>query len=311
MMEFEAPDWRRLHSSLSRRRRFAFCPVGYYLHHVPGRDGYAEYADDWQYKIYAAKHMHSASGWVRSLFRGSLHKYFRAGTDFRRRNFADYLRAAFERRYNLLVPRAFEQDPKIVESVLEIERRLWSVDEFYERALYELNHLANTFMASWLFTELLQIPLLDFRDTESCWNPWQLGGVNFFNPPDLVWKKDRTLQILDLNKYFFEYEQQRAVLLYKVYASRFMSIAPEHLQVIFACGDDFYSLAEEDLPDFRQLFGQLSGEAAMWRDYLIMQTNDAACGQWHYAQLDKCSGCRFCGICPAQAGTAEPAGSSI
>lgn len=310
-MDFEAPDWRSLHSSLSRRRRFAFCPVGYYLHHVPGRDGYASYAEEWHYKIYVAKHIHSAAGWVRNLFRESLRKYFQPGNDFRRRKFPDCLRAAFERRYNLLVPRAFELDPKIVEAVLEIERGIWNVDEFYERALYELNHLANTFTASWLFTELLQVPVLDFRDPEVCWQPWQLGGVGFYNPPDLVWKKDRTLQILDLNKYFFEYEQQRAVLLYKVYASRFMSIAPAQVQVIFDFGNDFGSVTDDAAADFRQLFGQLSGEAAMWRDYLIMQQSDAAFGKWHYAQFDKCANCRFCGICPAQTGTAEPAVSSI
>ena len=109
----------------------------------------------------------------------------------------------------------------------------------------------------------------------------------------------------------FEYEQQRAVLLYKVCASRFMGIAPEQVQVIFDYGNGFAVAPDDDLPDFRRLFSQLSGEAAMWRDYLILQQNDAVFGKWHYAQFDKCANCRFYGICPAQTGTAEPTESSI
>lgn len=302
-MEFEAPDWRALHSSLSRRRRFAFCPVGYYLYHVPGRDGYAEHPDDWAYKVYAAKHVISAASWVTAVFRTALRDYFRMGTNFRRRKFENAVRAVFEHRFNELQQRHFELDPKIVPAVLEIECGVLSGEDFYDRALYQLNDAVNAFMQSWVFSELMTIPMLDFRAVESSWQPWQLGGINFFNPPDLIWKSSRSLHILDLNRYFFEYELADAALLYRVYAARFMSIPAASVLVNFWNRENEIQSGCESDPDLRTLFQQLTGEAAMWRDHLIKQAADASGGVWHYAQLDKCRSCRFNACCPAHRGT--------
>ena len=55
--------------------------------------------------------------------------------------------------------------------------------------------------------------------------------------------------------------------------------------------------------DFSDIFRCYVGEAAMWRDYLLLQHEAAGCGQWNYARLDNCNNCRFKSLCPALSGT--------
>ena len=311
-MDFEAPDWKALHSSLSRRRRFGFCPVGYYLFHVAGRDGYAAHCSDWQYKIYAAKHCLRSASWVVALFRECLRNFFRPGVDFRRKTLDFYLKRAFEKKFNLLEQRAFEIDPKIVNSVFELNEKIFSFEYFYNKAQLELNNLYNNFTAGELYLRLLKTPVLDFRSEETLWQ-WQLGGVNFATVPDLIWKENNSLQILDMNTYSMPQEQSRQMMLYKVYVKRFMQIAPEAVHVNFF--DPVQMVFTGKLPypeeDFSNIFRCLAGEAAMWRDYLIMQHNAAASGEWLYARKDNCGSCRFRYLCPALNGTTLPEDFSI
>jgi hypothetical protein len=175
-----------------------------------------------------------------------------------------------------------------------------------------LNELYNDFTAGELYLHLLKTPPLDFRSEETLWQ-WQLGGVNFATVPDLVWKENNTLQILDMNTYSMPQEQARQSVLYKVYAWRFMHIAPEVVNVNFfdpvrRCFDTSAGYPEED---FGNIFRSLAGEAAMWRDYLVMQHEAAVCGKWHYARKDNCSSCRFKNLCPALNGTPLPEELSI
>ena len=311
-MEFEAPDWKALHSSIARRKRFSFCPVGYYLFHVPGRDGYAACRSDWQYKIYAAKHCLRASSWVTALFRESVRNFFRPGSDFRKKPLQVYLKKAFERRFDLLVKGAFHDDPKIVNSVYELEEKIFSPEYFYNKAQLELNNISNEFIAGELYLHLLKTPVMDFRCNEILWQ-WQLGGLNFSTMPDLVWKENNTLQILDMNCYAFEQEKMRQALLYKVYIRRFMQISPSAVQVNFFDPVRRSFLPAGDTPeeDFSITFQALTGEAAMWRDYLLLQHDAAECGKWHYARLDNCDKCRFRKLCPALTGTPLPDELSI
>ena len=306
-MEFEAPDWKALHSSLARRKRFNFCPVGYYLFHVPGRDGYAACNSDWQYKLYAAKHCLTGSSWVITLFRECVRNYFRPGADFRKKTLLMYVKRVFEQRFNLLVMGAFRDDPKTVNSVYELEEKIFSLEYFYNKAQLELNNISNEFFAGELYLHLLKTPALDFRHAETLWQ-WQLGGLNFVTVPDLVWKENNTLQILDMNCYSLPQEQMRQVLLYKVYARRFMQISPDAVVVNFfdPVRRVFLPAAEFPEEDFAVTFQALTGEAAMWRDYLLFQHEAAGCGKWHYARLDNCDKCRFKKLCPAITGTPLP-----
>ena len=311
-MDFEAPDWKALHSSLSRRKRFAFCPVGYYLFHAAGRDGYAAHCSDWQYKIYAAKHCLRCSSWVVALFRETVRNFFRPGMDFRRRTLDFYLKRAFEKKFNQLEQGLFKVDPKIVNSVFELNEKIFSSEHFYNKAQLELNNIYNKFTAGELYLRLLKTPVLDFRREDTLWQ-WQLGGVNFSTVPDLAWKENNTLQILDMNTYSMPQEQSRQTVLYKVYVRRFMQIAPaavkvnffDPVQMVFA---DNNLYPEED---FGNIFRSLAGEAAMWRDYLLMQHNAAANGEWLYARKDNCGSCRFKELCPVLTGTPLPDDFSI
>ena len=229
-MDFEAPDWRLLHSSLARRRRFAFCPVGYYLYHVPGRDGYGNHPDDWLYKLYAANHKISASAWVISLWRRSLREYYCASGSFRKRRLGSFVRGAFEREFNLLENGAYRSDPKTVNSVIELEDNIFNSSYFYNSASLRLDGLINAFQAQDVSLMLAQTPMLDFRYTGGIW-AWTLGGVNFSLIPDVVWTANCRLHILDMNSYAFEQEQTASATLFRVYALRFMRIAPEFVDV--------------------------------------------------------------------------------
>ena len=303
-MEFEAPDWKALHCSLSRRKRFSFCPVGYYLFHVPGRDGYAACCSDWLYQVYAAKHCMHCSSWVIALFRECVRGFFRPGWEFRKKPLDFCLKRSFERQFNLLDQAAYKADPKIVNSVFELNEKIYSSEYFYNKAQLQLNELYNRFSSGNLYLRLLKTPPLDFRSEESLWQ-WQLGGVNFATVPDLVWKENNTLQILDMNTYSYPQEQSRQVVLYKVYVSRFMQIAPDLVNVNFF--DPVQMVFTEDPPypeeDFSGIFRSLSGEAAMWRDYLLQQHDAAKDGKWLYARKDNCGSCRFKDLCPALSGT--------
>ena len=312
MIEFEAPDWKALHSSLARRKRFSFCPVGYYLYHVPGRDGYAACSSDWQYKIYAAKHCMHAESWVIALFRESLRKFFRPGADFRKKTLEYWLKRSFEYKFNLLEQGAFRSDPKIVNSVWELNEKIYSAEYFYNKAQLELNNICSCFTAGEIYLRLLKTPVLDFRHEETLWQ-WQLGGLNFATVPDLVWKENNTLQILDMNCYTMPQEIARQVVLYKVYVRRFMQIAPAAVKVNFFDPVKLEYLSGEDLneEDFSVIFRSLAGEAAMWRDYLVMQNESARFGKWHYGRWDNCCSCRFKDLCPALKGTPLPEEVSI
>ena len=311
-MEFEAPDWKTLHSSSARRKRFSFCPVGYYLYHVAGRDGYAAHCNDWQYQIYAAKHCMRSASWVIALFRACVRDFFRPGWEFRKKSLEYCLKKRFERQFNLLEQREYQTDPKIVNSVFELNEKIYSSEYFYNKAQLLLNELYNNFIAGELYLRLLKTPVLDFRHDETLWQ-WQLGGVNFATVPDLVWKENNTLQILDMNTYSMPQEQARQIMLYKVYVRRFMQIAPDAVKVNFF--DPVQMIFELDMPepeeDFGNIFRSLAGEAAMWRDYLLQQHQDAGCGKWHYARKDNCNSCRFKNLCPALNGTPLPETLSI
>jgi len=305
--EFEAPDWKLLYSSLARRRRFAFCPVGYYLYHVPGRDGYAEHADSWRYGLYCAKHALPWTSFLKMLFRQGIRDFYRPGRNFRRGKLEDFLRRSFEHKFALLESRAFEDDPKVVPAVIELEERIFNSQKFYERMLWELHELTGKFLNSDLYGELTRIPWLDFYCEEPMWS-WQLGGVIFNQMPELVWKFGNTLQILDMNSYLWDQERSRATTLSKVYCWRFMRIPPEAVQV------NFYDPASgvvirDETPgeDFTELFDIFMQEAAMWRDYLVSQQQAAQLGQWNFMNQNNCGKCRFRKLCPALTGTPEPA----
>lgn len=311
-MEFEAPDWKLLYSSLSRKKRFAFCPVGYYLHHVAGRDGYAGMPDEWHYRVYAAKHILAGKSWCKALFRECVREFFTPGANFRKRKFENFLRAAFERKFTLLESGAYRDDPKTVNAVLEIEERRWNTADFYEQALYILDKLSSKFTAGKLFVELLKTPVLDFRSRGENFYQWQLGGVVFYNPPDLVWKCNNKLRILDLNSYTFEQERDRAAMLYKVYVCKFYSVSAADTDVLhYDLCSGVTETVENCAENFEDVFRKLSGEAAMWRDYLVKQHSDGKIGKWNFARTDNCPECRFKEICPARNGTAINIDDSI
>lgn len=302
-MEFEAPDWKALHSSLARRRRFAFCPVGYYLYHVAGRDGYAEHPDDWHYMVYCAKHCVTASGWIKGVFRKYVSSYFLQGSDYRKKNLQLFLSRNFERDFTLLMRCEFLSDPKIVSNVVELELKKLSINEFYDRAQLELNDLYNSFIRQDFAASLERVPLVDIV----CGNDicWQLGGVNFSSMPEVIWHGGNQLNILDMNSYAYEQERERSGELFRAYCWRFRHIPPEKVRVInfdLFRRETYY--VESSGEDFTAIFRALAAEAAMWRDYLVKQNAAAVDGAWHYAQLDKCQHCRFCRVCPACHGTA-------
>lgn len=306
-MEFEAPDWRLPHSSLSRRRRFAFCPVGYYLYHVPGRDGYGAYPADWHYKLYCAKHRTHRLSWVRSLFRQAVREYFQSGDNLRKRKLENFIRSRFEREFALLVRQAYKSDPKLVAAVIELEEKIITEEYFYDSVLYELNNLCWHFQQSAVWRDLISRSALDFNFDRSVFR-WQLGGINFVNEPDLLWSRGGKLCVLDMNSFDYPQEQTRAVELYCACICRFMRIKPEAVQVY--CFDmqrlESIICTADPAADFTETFRQLAGEAAMWRDYLLKQASSAKDGIWHYARKDNCRNCRFNQLCPARHGTAEP-----
>ncbi len=311
MNDFEAPDWRALHSSLARRKRFAFCPVGYYLYHVPGRDGYAGYPGSWRYWLYTAKHRVSAAGWIMDMWRRSVSGYYLPGVNFRRRKLTSFIRSNFEREFGLLENGSYLTDPKLVKQVIELDEKIFNFQYFYDWSLHELDQLTEFFCRCSLYERLQQLPMLNFRNCRDDFQ-WQLGGVNFYQHPDVVWRDRNMLEILDMNSYSHAQERLRTAELYRVYAVRFMHIPESAVRVHFICPcrEEYMQINESD-EDFTQLFRQLSGEAVMWRDYLLRQYASASAGEWLYARKDNCKRCRFALHCPALNGTPEPEYGSI
>ena len=312
MFEFEAPDWRALHSSAARRKRFGFCPVGYFLYHVSGRDGYGGIAEDWEYKLYAAKHEVRAAGWISLLWREALRRYFTPGWDFRRGRFDRWVRRNFELRFTDLENQSYLLDPKIVPSVFELTENIFSIDHFYDLVLTELINRCNVFMNSGLAAELMQIPLLDFKQVDDL-RCWRLGNINFVNSFDLIWRSGRQLRILDLSQHSYAQEQQRAADLYRVCMVRFLGLSPAQVNVNFLdpqSGDQ--TVFDTQCGKFEDLFAALSGEAEMWRSYLLRQADVAERNEWLYARKDNCAVCRFRYLCPASGmGTAAVHDGSI
>ena len=167
MTEFEAPDWRALHYSLARRRRFAFCPVGYYLFHVPGRDGYANERSEWHYELYAAKHRVRAGTWINNFFRNAVKKYFSFSSDFRRGSFDKMVFRDFERAFIALENREYLQDPKIVHAIIELETNDLARDDFYEQSRLILNEMIGHFTQSFFWEELCKIAQNNFNYSSS------------------------------------------------------------------------------------------------------------------------------------------------
>ncbi len=305
-MDFEAPDWRVSHSSAARRKRFAFCPVGYYLHHVPGRDGYAAPPGSWRRALYEAKFRIPCAVWVKSVWTRSLRDFYRMGGNPRRWTLKALAQRLLDREMGMLERGEYRADPKLAPAILELENRIYSAEQLYTRAGGLLGDMLNRWENSDYPRRLNGVAPLDFRLDEPYWL-WQLGGVNFLLAPVLVWVADRRLQILDCTGYDFEQEQLRTADLYRVYGWRFLGIEPAAVAVEFY--DPQLGTARagtESGADFAVMFRQLSGEAAMWRDYLVRQYDAAASGLWRYARFDHCGACRFMEICPARDGTPEP-----
>ena len=311
MIEFEAPDWHALHSSLGRRRRFAFCPVGYYLYHVPGRDGYNNHPDDWHWQLYCAKHAVRADGYGRRIFRKLLRRYFEPGADFRRRKFDNFIRHGWEQEFALLESNVAASDPKLVDTLIEGDREDFSLYNFYDQVCFELDQMITAFRTGGCFEDLQKQPLIAFRSTSDSFR-WQLGGVNFSAVPDLVWTQDNQLHVLDMNSYDYEEERIRQAELFRVYIYSFMHIALSAVQIDhFDLQKLIWSVVPASGEDFTKVFHQLHGEAVMMRDYLEKQSRCARQGEWLYAQLDKCEFCRFRSLCPARSGTVEEINRSI
>ena len=124
--------------------------------------------------------------------------------------------------------------------------------------------------------------------------------VNFVNSPDLLWTDNGYWNVLDFNSYLDGEELLRHAELYRAYIWRFMRISPE--AVLVHNHDLFtrkFQTVERSCEDFRDVFLKFAGEAAMWRDYLLLQERDAENNIWHYARKDRCSCCRFEQLCPA------------
>ncbi len=311
MNEFEAPDWRALHSSLSRRKRFNFCPVGYYLYHVPGRDGYGNHPDEWHYRLYCAKHIVSADAWVKNLFIESVKSYFSPAKENRRGKFSACLRRAFEHNISLLENGSFHQDPKIVSQIIELEFEADAPTDWYDKLLWKISEMGQCFEASRVFSELSQVKPLEFYCNNEPW-AWQLGGINFLQNPVLVWRSGGKLNILDMSNYEYEQQRSRGGLLYRVYCHRFMQIAPELVRIVnYDCRSAGECEIAQSQENFTEVFVQLNTEAEMWRDYLLKQKRDGVNGIWHYARKDHCQYCRFKELCPALSGTAEVENDSI
>ena len=305
MLEFEAPDWRQLHSSLARRRRFAFCPVAYYLYHVPGRDGYADMPGSWRNELYCAKHELSSKGWVWEFFRRSLHKYYQPKAGFRHNKFADFLKEHFEYEFTLLENGEYEHDPKIVHRVTELYNNSMTPEDFYDLALLQLKQLLEHWLNTPLYNLLNKLPMLNFR-LEPDGFCWQLGSVNFVTAPDLLWTAEGKFNVLDLNSYCSSEEQLRHGELFRAYIWRFMRIAPELVAVHnYDLQTQQYTLVGRSGEDFREVFLKLAGEAAMWRDYLLRQAEAAAQNNWLYARKENCRYCRFSAVCPANGAVIE------
>ena len=52
--------------------------------------------------------------------------------------------------------------------------------------------------------------------------------------------------------------------------------------------------------DPAELFRDLAGEAATWRDYLLAADSGGTAFLCRYARREQCRFCRFAGLCPAE-----------
>lgn len=299
-MDFEAPDWRNLYSSNARRKRFRFCPVGYYLYHVAGRDGYAEHPDDWRHRLYCAKFMVPLAAWSRRLWRTALREFYRPGGNPRRLPHAALAAGMLERELLILERGEHRRDPKLAAAILEVERGVLGFDAACAKVRGEMERMMAVFAASALPAVLGRIAPADFWPENEPLR-FTLGNVEFLLNPDLVWRDRGRLIVLDCEGYALEQERTRTAELFRAYALSRRSLVPEAIRM------EYYDPAAGTLTadagtdeDFAAMFQALAGEAALWRDCLEAQAEAAPAGRWLHSRTDHCSRCRFAGLCPVE-----------
>ncbi|MPM20645.1 hypothetical protein SDC9_67080 [bioreactor metagenome] len=296
-MDFEAPDWRNLFSSNARRKRFRFCPVGYYLYHVAGRDGYAETRDDWHYQLYCAKFMLPLDAWNRRFFRAALREFYRPGGNPRKLPLPVLATGMMEREMLMLERGEHRRDPKLAAAILEVELGHLRLAEACGWARGELERMLALFAGSELPEYLSGVARFDFWPDEGPLR-FELGRVGFLLAPDLVWRDGGRLGVLDCGAYATEQEKERTAELFRAYALSRRSLAPEVVRF------GFYDPASGKLAGdagsaepFTAIFQALAGEAALWRDCLADQDAALPVGRWLHPRTEHCRQCRFFGLC--------------
>ena len=303
-MDFEAPDKLALYSSNARRKRFYFCPVGYWLFHAEGQDGYLAEPESWKFLLYRAKFMIPLAAWSKSIFRRSLREFYPAAAQWRNADFAVRTRALLEREFLCLERGEHRRDPKIAAAIMEVEHGVLSLSAAYDRLCGELDAMLRSWRESGPAEELRSAAPEKFRNPTGEPLSFPLGGVTFLMAPDLVWRDARCLNMLDCGRFAMDEDRKRSAALFRAFAFRHWAIPPERVRCCFydpADGRPHWDDGEgEDDRDFAELFRQLAGEAGFWRDYLVEQTRAAAEGRWLYPRREQCGVCRFAGLCPAE-----------
>jgi len=301
-MFFEAPDPGGLHWSQARRKRFNFCPAGYYLYHLAARDGYAALPGSREFRLYCAKFMMPVSAWGRGLFRKTLRRCWIPGGNPRRLPFAMLVWKTLERDFFRLERGEHHIDPKLAQALLEVEHGFCTLSAAYDRLCGELRAMLENFYASGLAETLDAVDPTDFRNRADEPVAFALGQVTLQLMPDLVWRDRDRLRVLDLTVLRSDEEENRLAALYLFWSRKCCSVAPERVKIEFYdVGNGLLRGGGVGRRDLTRLYRDLAGEAAMWRDYLIAAASDKGAAVLNrYARREQCRFCRFAGLCPAE-----------
>lgn len=300
-MEFEAPDPGGLYWSGSRRKRFAFCPAGYYLYHLAARDGYDFPPGSREFRLYCAKFTVPLAAWSRGIFRKALRMTYLPGGNPRGLPLETLADGLLEREFFRIERGEHRSDPKLAAAILEVEQGRCTLEDAYARLSGDLKAILEKFRSSALPAMLAAVDPADLRNRDDAPVAFTLGAVTFPLAFDLVWRDRDRLRLLDLTALRTAEEEHRLTTLALFWCRKCCSVAPDRVEI------DFYDVERGSLRrgetggrDPSQIFRDLAGEAAMWRDFLTAADSGGTAVLRRFARREQCRFCRFAGLCPAE-----------
>lgn len=196
------PLTREFSWSYSRFRCFNFCRTAYRLRYMDSWEGWDKFANPDAKILYQLKNLKTIRSWTDQVFRDAVRDVFiKSRNGYERFSAAEIGKTALRKLrtdWMGMLAGEWEKDPKKL-NLLELfystpaDRRDFNVQYLADSILKRTDKLAS----SSLFTELAEIPYLDYRDFKKP-DYFVLDGIKVWTCPDFIYsRRDGTLNILN------------------------------------------------------------------------------------------------------------------